>query len=102
MEIRTIECVRICAILFKVLRPKMKKIIATALIMAAPLSSQAQASDWEYSLTPYLWLPTISVDSSDYDGSGNNMDVGPTNYLEALDFGFMIAGEARKDKIITG
>ena len=76
----------------------MKKIIAATLALAAPLTSQA--GEWEYSLTPYLWLPTISVDSKNVDESGNDLDVGPTDYLEALDFGFMMAGEARKDKLV--
>jgi hypothetical protein len=76
----------------------MKKIFAAAMIMATPFGSQA--GDWEYSLTPYLWLPTISVDSNNVDGNGNGLDVGPTDYLEALDFGFMMAGEARKDKLV--
>ena len=82
----------------------MKKIIAVTLALAAPLSSQA--GEWEYSLTPYLWLPTISMDSSrtpfinlpSIDRPG--LDVGPTDYLEALDFGFMIAGDMRNDEFV--
>ena len=82
----------------------MKKLIATVMMMAAPLSSQA--GDWEYSLTPYLWLPTISMDSSRtpfFNPPVINrpaMDVGPTDYLEALDFGLMIAGDMRNDEFI--
>jgi hypothetical protein len=77
----------------------MKKIIASAMLLAAPIASQA--GDWEYSVTPYLWLPTISLDSSDPDSSNSGgLGVGPTDYLQALDFGFMMAGEARKDSFV--
>jgi opacity protein-like surface antigen len=80
----------------------MKKIIASAMLLAAPIASQA--SDWEYSVTPYLWLPTISIDSArvvDKNSSNDGpLDIGPTDYLEALDFGFMITGEARNDKLV--
>ncbi len=76
----------------------MKKLTAAVLAAIMPLS--AQAGGWEYSVTPYLWLPSISVENSSFPTGGGSSDVGPTNYLDALDFGFMIAGEARNDNLV--
>lgn len=79
----------------------MKKLLAAALLLTAPLTSQA--SDWEYSVTPYLWLPTISMDSPNFNGNGDGLDVGPTNYLESLDFGLMLDADIRNDEwVILG
>jgi hypothetical protein len=56
----------------------------------------AEDDGWSYRLTPYLWLPSISgslrVDSGDPPA---DID---TSFLELLDFAFLIAGEARKEK----
>ena len=83
--------------------------------MAWFISLSSQAGDWEFSITPYLWLPTIEVLSSDANSGGGiggdpgdpvepddnvRISIGPTDYLEALDLGFMIAGEARKDNLV--
>ena len=71
------------------------------MLLAAPLASQA--GDWEYSVTPYLWLPTISMDSPNFNGTGGGLDVGPTNYLQALDFGLMLDADARNGEwVILG
>jgi hypothetical protein len=51
---------------------------------------------WSYRLTPYIWLPAISGSfqvepgdpPADVDGS----------FLDILDFAFLIAGEARRDR----
>jgi hypothetical protein len=51
---------------------------------------------WSYRLTPYIWLPSLSgsfrVDSGDPPA---DVDV---SFLDLLDFAFLIAGEARKDR----
>ncbi len=78
----------------------MKRITAIAFAWLAAFS--AQADSWEYSLSPYLWLPTISMDSASTrsPGSpvdGDRVDIGPTSYLDALDFGLMLTGEMRQD-----
>lgn len=55
---------------------------------------------WTFSLTPYLWLPTIKGEmafSIPSGGSGSpNLETGPSDYLSDLNFGFMLSGEARK------
>jgi hypothetical protein len=78
----------------------MNKTRVAALLCMAPLL--AQADDWEYSVSPYLWLPTISLDSSNVRNpggpiDGSILDVGPTDYLQALNFAMMLTGDMRKN-----
>ena len=58
----------------------------------------AHAEDWQFGLTPYLWLPNIEANGT-ADGPPNGGDpayqVGPVDYLDNLDFVLMLAGEAR-------
>lgn len=62
----------------------------------------AAADGWEYSISPYLWLPTLTVDSTDVGdggdpGDGPELEIGPIDYLDALDFALMVSGEARNE-----
>ena len=66
--------------------------------------AQANESEWQYSLTPYLWLPTIEG-ALNYGpppgGSGNpNVEVGPTDWLDLLNFAVLVNGSARKDDFV--
>lgn len=82
----------------------MKKLSTAVLICL--LAPTVQAGDWKYSIAPYLWLPTISVDSSNVnrDGllpdlpEGTGVSVGPTDYLSSLNFALMLAGDMRNDE----
>ncbi len=67
-----------------------------ALAAAAPVASQAQASDdWEYTATIYGWLPSfggdLSVPTGPLGGGGGNASVGVnmSDVLDALNFTFM-------------
>ena len=78
----------------------MRKVILALVACVSPLL--AQAGDWAYSISPYLWLPTISLDSSNVrDGNspvdGSGLKIGPTDYLDALNFALMLSGDMRKD-----
>jgi hypothetical protein len=84
------------------------------LAIATPAAAQAQApaptpaqvqtgtSGWNFSLTPYLWLPTI--DSSvryqlpNQVVVGTDTSVGPGDYIDKLHFAVALAGEARSDR----
>lgn len=71
--------------------------------LGAPTYAQTAASTerWTYSLTPYLWLPTVdgTLKYQLPPGSGSpSVEVDPETLLEALDFGLMLAGEARRGK----
>ena len=56
--------------------------------------------EWQFRVTPYLWLPTIdgTLNYGPPPGSGGSPDVeiGPTDWLDLLNFGVLIGGSARK------
>jgi len=76
-------------------------IAATTLALAGALSAApSEADDWQFAVTPYVWLPNIEG-TGDFatppDGEGRpDVEVGPVDYLERLEFALMLAGEARK------
>ena len=70
-------------------------------LVASAVQAQAPADRWTFTLTPYLWLP--SVDGSlrygpPATGGAPNVGIDGDSLLEALDFAFMLAGEARKGR----
>ena len=80
-------------------------------LLLLPLAFQIAAADdgadsWQFQLTPYVWLPTISG-KLNYDlpaGGGDGaprIDVGPTDWLELLNGVFLLRGEARKDRFFV-
>jgi hypothetical protein len=78
---------------------------ALALITMAglvPAQAQTAAADrWAYSITPYLWLPGLdgTFKYALPPGTGSpDVSVNENRVLEALDFAFMIAGEARRGR----
>ena len=81
--------------------PVRKYFAVAATLMAA--ASPAHAREWEFSVTPYLWLPSIEgrgTSDSPPDGGGGggepSFEIGPVDYLEHLNSLLMIAGEARR------
>src|SRR5262245_10121768 len=77
-----------------------------ALLLAGAVGwAQAQTAPsperWTYAVTPYLWLPSVDGVLS-YQlpaGIGSpSVDVDGRSLLDALDFGFMMAGEARRGR----
>ena len=62
-------------------------------------SASAQEDEWRFSVTPYIWLPTVDGELSFGEPPGlvvsPDVEVGPIDYLENLKGVFMIAGEAR-------
>ena len=74
-------------------------------IPASAADSQAE-TNWEYAVTPYVWLPNINgsfnypVPPAAGGGNGNvSAGVGPNGYLSSLNFAAMLAGEARRDRL---
>jgi hypothetical protein len=74
-----------------------------ALAFSAGAQQAAPAGSWSFTLTPYLWLPTINGDLK-YDvpaGDGGgilDVELGPNDYLSNLQAIAMVAGEARKGR----
>jgi hypothetical protein len=77
-------------------------IFASISTAQAQAQSVAPADQWTFSITPYLWLPNINgtLKYSAPPGAAGNpeIQVGPNDYLDALKFAMMIAGEVRKDR----
>jgi len=65
-------------------------------------SAQTGNDDWEFSLTPYIWLPTIDgkLKYNLPPGSGGTpeISVGPTDWLDLLNWGALVSGNARKGR----
>lgn len=73
-----------------------------ALLTAAPALAQAPADRWSFSLTPYLWLPsmdgTLRYGPPPATGSSPNVTVDADTLLGALDFAIMLGADARKGR----
>lgn len=81
-----------------------------ALVLAQ--STPSNADDWQFSATPYLWLPTINghlgYTVPSLPGNGTvitcaplceaDVNVGPNNYLSHLNSAIMLAADARKGR----
>ena len=104
------------------LRLRLRVAAALGLAVAtitAPTPSAAQAArapdgEWRFSLTPYVWLPTVNakieyplpgIGGGGGGGGGGtgaapdgslDTEIGPDQYLTKLNFAAMIAGEARR------
>lgn len=64
--------------------------------------AETSSDEWQFQITPYLWLPTIDG-TLNYDlppggGGSPNISVGPTDWLELLNFGALVGGSARKGR----
>jgi hypothetical protein len=76
-------------------------ILATLLASTAAAGADDGPDKWQFQITPYLWLPTISA-SLNYppppDGGGPGVVVGPTDWLDLLNGVALINGGARKGR----
>ena len=75
-------------------------IVVAALALAAALApAAADAQDWQFAITPYLWLPNIegTGDVETDSGARPDVEIGPVDYLERLEFALMLSGEARRE-----
>ena len=70
--------------------------------MGQGAAAQPDNSKWQFSITPYLWAPniegTLNFDLPSGSNASPNVDVGPVDYLEHLDFALMLSGEVRKKR----
>ena len=79
-------------------------LLAVFWVMLIPMDSAAQppSDQWQFGITPYFWAPRVdgTLKYGVPPGAGGSPDVAidADDYLENLDFVFMIAGEARKGR----
>lgn len=90
----------------------MKRAISTVAAVIAtlcvPLQTNAQApSDrWTFSLQPYFWAPSIEGElrygPPPPGGSSANVKLSEEDFLETINFAFLLQGEARKGRWLIG
>src|SRR6516165_12754496 len=67
-------------------------------LCSAVVRADPQEAPWEFSLTPYLWLPSVDA-SMRYETPGNGgSSVSLTNLLQHLNAALFLSGEARKGR----
>lgn len=87
----------------------MKNRISTAALaglclVSAPDMALAQTADggWKFSVTPYLWLPSVdgqlNYGPPSQGGGSPSVSIDADKVLDALEMAAMIAGSARKDR----
>jgi opacity protein-like surface antigen len=92
-----------------------ESIVLCAALTLAGVGLPAHAGDavgdgqWHFTVTPYLWLPTLNTNlrfdvnlpPGPTGGGGDgqvNAQIGPNDYLTHLEGGLLLAMEARKDR----
>jgi hypothetical protein len=67
---------------------------------AAAQTSSQPGDSWQFSLTPYIWLPnihgTLNFNTPPGAAGSPTTEVGADDYLKNLDMALMLTGEARK------
>ena len=78
-------------------------ILIAALASGASGAANAQGADeWRWNLTPYVWLPTIDghvkYDVPPDGGGGPDVSIGPTDWLDLLNFAALVSASAHKGR----
>jgi len=69
---------------------------AVTMVMAA---GQATAQDYQNSVTLYGLIPWVDTEVTGSGGNSAESSATPGDIIDALDFGFMLAGESRFGKV---
>ena len=76
-------------------------IAAVIFTVPAQAQSEAPAGKWMFSITPYLWMPSLNATlnySPPSAGGSPSVDAGADQLLESLEAALMISGEVRKNR----
>ena len=81
----------------------LSRILSLMIALSASLlwltNVRADESDWKYSVTPYVWLPSFNAKLKyQFPEIGGSAEV-ETYYLNKLNGAFMLAGNARRGKL---
>jgi len=84
-----------------------KAIFIVLMFGCGPVLAEGTADGWRFGVTPYLWLPTISgglkyqlPPGGGVDGGTADVDVGPTDWLELLNFAALASASASKGRYL--
>lgn len=69
--------------------------IATCLLASITAASSAQAEAWKYTVTPYLWAPSLETT---LDTGPNPPVTGDQSLLEVIDGALLVQAEARRGR----
>jgi len=77
--------------------------LAALLPASALAQAPAASAEWKFSLTPYLWMPTVRSTvqytlPASAGGGTATVEKHPGDYLKNLDLAVMLSGEARKGR----
>jgi len=81
--------------------------VAVLLLVSAAIGDAAEKKPddgWKFEITPYVWLPTASGSMKLEPPPGfasGNLDYGPNDYLENLDFAVMLDLQAHKVLLLS-
>jgi hypothetical protein len=78
----------------------LRVLVLALAVLSIPRAFAAGDEDWHFTITPYLWLPSVDTKLSVRD---EPIEVGTnTNSFDVfskLDYGFLVLGEVRKGKL---
>jgi hypothetical protein len=92
-----------CKNLWAVARSHFALTALAAVAMSGAALAEENADTWRFQVTPYLWLPTIDG-SLNYQppagsGGGPNVSVGPTDWLDLINYGALLSASATKGRV---
>jgi hypothetical protein len=78
---------------------KLVALIVTGLMAASPFASAKASESWEWALTPYLWMPSVSMDlNTKAPPGGVGTDSSFPNILDDIQGGFLFHVEGQGER----
>jgi len=79
---------------------KLAMMVLTGLMAAAPLATVQASDSWEWAVTPYLWLPTVTMDAdTNVPPGGVSSDTAFADILDDLQGGFLFHVEGQGEHL---
>lgn len=78
---------------------KLAMMVLTGLMAASPFASAKASDSWEWAVTPYLWLPSITVDAdTNVPPGGVSNDTSFEDVVDGLQGGFLFHVEGQGEQ----
>ena len=79
---------------------KLAMTVMTGLMAASPFANAHASDAWEWAITPYLWMPTVTMDAdTNVPPSGVSSDTSFPDILDAINGGFLFHVEGQGDTL---